>query len=79
MGVNYNFLPNDQIIPDMSNPNYISPMGCGHPNENGYAVVADRMFNIISNYDPTLINSNLTQVIYEREWRDAKKWYKKHD
>ena len=71
MGVNYSSY--ESILPDYNNPNYASPANCGHPNEEGYALMADRMFEIISNHNPSLINNeqptNLTQ-----EWRDAKIW-----
>lgn len=69
----YTFPNNNEILPDMSDPHYSSIMNCFHPNENGYEMVAERMFEIIKKYNPSLIN-NEGPVVFEREWRAPKQW-----
>lgn len=61
-----------EILP-LGIPNYQSILKCNHPNERGYELVAQRMFEIIKIHKPILINSN-TPVTYENEWRDVKQW-----
>ena len=71
MAIHYNYSPHDQILPN--DPIYKSLMNCGHPNEAGYELLANRMFEIISNHSPALL-SNERPITFIQEWRDAKQW-----
>lgn len=77
MAVHYNYPPHNELIPDLSNHNYKSLLNCGHPNENGYEIMSERMFEIISKHNNTLLNNNEPPVTLDNEWRGAKHWGQK--
>lgn len=74
MAVYYKYPPHDQLIPDLSDPQFKSLMNCGHPNENGYELIAERMFDIIKKHNDTLINNTEPLLTLEQEWPSAKHW-----
>lgn len=54
------------IIGDRELKQYVSPI-CGHPNEEGYALMADRIFNMIRDKQPDLLSTTDVEK-YEIEY-----------
>jgi hypothetical protein len=67
-------VPTFEIQNILYQPDYNNIAFCGHPNEEGYTLIANRMFNIIKIHHPAFLNEVVPEKFTMEYMGEPKKW-----